>query len=49
MHYKLGFKGQYVSAVELGNKSPTLTITRVVIEKVESMGRVGKKRKTAKC
>ena len=37
MHYKLGFKGQYVSAVELTNKSPTLTITSVVIEKVESM------------
>lgn len=37
MDYKLGFKGQYVSAVELGNNTPTLTITRVVIEKIESM------------
>ena len=37
MDYKLGFKGQYVAAVELGNAQPTLTISRVVIEKIESM------------
>lgn len=39
MDYKLGFKGQYVSAVELGSSTPTLTIARVVIEKIEALGK----------
>lgn len=37
MDYKLGFKGQYVSAVEIGTHQPTLTINKVVLEKVESL------------
>lgn len=33
----LGFLGQYITAAEIVGKEPTLTIERVVLEKVESM------------
>lgn len=35
MDWKLMFKGAYVSAVELGDKTPTLTISDVKIVKLE--------------
>lgn len=37
LDYKLGFHGAYIAAVELGDTTPTYTIARVGIEKVESM------------
>lgn len=37
MDYKLGFLSDYIAAVELAGKEPTLTIASVVLEKVESL------------
>jgi len=37
MDVGLGFLGPYITAAELSGKEPTLTIDRVVLEKVESM------------
>lgn len=37
MDMMLGFLGQYISAAELGDKSPTLTIASVALEKVEQL------------
>lgn len=37
MDYGLGFLGAYITAAELVGKTPTLTIQKVTLEKVESM------------
>lgn len=37
MDVMLGFLSQYISAAELVGKTPTVTISRVALEKVESM------------
>lgn len=37
MDYGLGFLGEYITAAELVGKTPTLTINKVVLEKVESL------------
>lgn len=37
MDMMLGFLGTYITAAEIGTKTPTLTIARVVLEKVESL------------
>jgi hypothetical protein len=37
--YGLGFLGEYITAAEMVGKTPTLTIQKVVLEKVESMKR----------
>jgi len=37
MDYQLGFLGQYITAAELIGKTPTLTIQRITLEKVESL------------
>lgn len=39
MDYQLGFLGIYITAAELVGKTPTLTIDKVVLEKVESMNK----------
>lgn len=33
----LGFLGDYISAAEIGDKTPTLTIDRIALEKVEQL------------
>ncbi len=43
MDMMLGFIGQYISAAELGDKSPTLTISRIALEKVEQLKDDGEK------
>lgn len=35
--YQLGFLGEYITAGELVGKTPTLTINKVTLEKVESL------------
>jgi len=35
--YGLGFLGEYITAAEMVGKTPTLTISRVTLEKVESL------------
>lgn len=37
MDYGLGFLGEYITAAELVGKTPTLTIHKVTLEKVESL------------
>lgn len=37
MDYGLGFLGQYITAAELVDKTPTLTIAKITLEKVESL------------
>lgn len=37
MDVMLGFLGEYISAAELVGKTPTLTINKVTLEKVESL------------
>jgi hypothetical protein len=37
MDYGLGFLGEYITAAELVGKTPTLTINKVTLEKVESL------------
>ena len=37
MDMMLGFLGTYITAAEIGTKTPTLTISRVTLEKVESL------------
>lgn len=37
MDYGLGFLGEYITAAELVGKTPTLTIQKVTLEKVESL------------
>ena len=37
MDYGLGFLGEYITAAELVGKEPTLTISKVTLEKVESL------------
>ena len=37
MDYGLGFLGEYITAAELVGKTPTLTIGKVTLEKVESL------------
>jgi len=39
--YGIGFLGIYLTAAELVGKSPTLTIQKVVLEKVESLKKTG--------
>lgn len=40
--YGLGFLGIYISAAELVGKTPTLTVSKVVLEKVESLKMIDK-------
>ena len=42
MNYKAMFKGDYIAAVELGDKTPTMTITDVRLVKLESMKEIGR-------
>lgn len=37
MDYGLGFLGEYITAAELVGKTPTLTINKITLEKVESL------------
>lgn len=41
MDMGLGFLGTYITAAEIGASTPTLTISRVLLEKVESMKATG--------
>jgi hypothetical protein len=44
MHAKVMLKGDYIAAVELGTKQPTLTIQSVKLVKLESIDKPGKER-----